>query len=166
MSMQNDNDELTAEELRLPDNVQAELRIARKAARASEAKDARIAQLEKSSAVLAAGVPDHPAREAVFESYDGPLDPVSIREHAEKMGLMAPLPGSQGLTPEEIAAGQRIVQGAAGAPPAGSADVDLAVALRNAKSKDELLKIIGEVSGDPGFRSRDGLVGELPTGII
>ena len=166
MSMQTDDNELTAEEQRLPDNVQAELRIARKAAREAAAKDVKIAQLEKSTAVLAAGIPDHPAREAVFERYDGPLEAAPIREYAERMGLMTPVAGAGGLTADEIAAGQRIVGAGQGAPPPGSADVDLAVAMKNAKTDKELLGIIGEVSGQPGFKSRDGLIGELPTGII
>ena len=159
------NDELTPEQLQLPADVQALLRQGRKAQRDKEVAEAALAVANKATAVAQAGVPDHPAREAVFERYEGPLDAESIRTYATSMGLMAPVNGG-GPSAEELEAQRRIASASGGAPPAGSGDIDLAVAMRNAPDKKALLGIIGEVSGDPGFRSRDGLVGELPSGII
>ncbi len=165
--MPEDFDELEPEHRSLPPDVQALLRQGRKAARDVEAQTLEIARLDKKRAIVEAGVPDHPAREAVFANYDGPLEPDAIKAYAEKMGIAA-APASQdaGPTPEELAAASRILTAGGGAPPPASDDTDLGVAIRNTHSKEELHAILEQVSGDPGFRNREGLIGELDTGIV
>ena len=161
--MPEDVEELTTEELQLPNDIQAQLRIGRKAAKESEALQVQIKQMEKQSAIERAGVPDHPARDVVFKDYDGPLEGDSIREYAAKMGIVAPQSATE-VTPEEQSSMRQVLQAGGGAPPQ-SGDIDLAVALRNAKSQKEVLDIVGQVVGKPGFRSRDGLIGEWPQPI-
>jgi hypothetical protein len=161
--MPEDVEVLTTDELKLPNEVQAQLRIARKSEKENEALKAQITQMERHSAILAAGVPEHPAREVVFANYDGPLDGDSIRAHAEKMGIVAQESATQ-VTPQEQEAQRQILNAGGGSPPS-SGDIDLAVALRNAKSQAEVMAIVREVSGNPGFRSRDGLIGEMPPPI-
>jgi hypothetical protein len=156
--MPEDVEVLSAEEQRLPNEVQAQLRIARKAEKDNEALRSQIAQMERQAAITAAGVPEHPAREVVFASYDGPLDVDSIKSYAERMGIISKEP--DGPTEAELAAQRQILNAGGGLPPS-SGDIDLAVALRNAKSQQEVMAIVREVSGTPGFRSRDGLIGEL-----
>ncbi len=154
---------LTAEELKLPNDIQAQLRIGRKASLELEAERAKSAMLEKQNAIERAGVPDHPAREVVFKDYDGPLEAESIRDYATKMGIVqAPITGE--ISQEERNSMSQILAAGGGTPPS-SGDVDLAVALRNAKSSSEVMAIVREVAGTPGFRSRDGLIGELPPPI-
>ena len=161
--MPEDVEELTQDELQLPNDIQAQLRIGRKAAKELEASQAQFKQLEKQSAIERAGVPDHPARDVVFKDYDGPLEGDSIREYAAKMGIVAPQSATE-VTPEEQSSMRQVLQAGGGAPPQ-SGDIDLAVALRNAKSQKEVLEIVGQVVGTPGFRSRDGLIGEWPQPI-
>ena len=88
-----DIETLSPEEQKLPNEVQANLRVTRKAAKEAEARaeaaEVRIAQMERNASIQAAGVPDHPARDVVFADYDGPLDADSIREYATKMGIVA-----------------------------------------------------------------------------
>ena len=161
--MPEDVEVLSPEELQLPNEIQAQLRIGRKAAKETEALQAQIKQMEKQSAIERAGVPEHPAREVVFANYDGPLEGDSIREYAAKMGIVAPQSATE-VTPEEQSSMRQVLQAGGGAPPQSN-DIDLAVALRNAKSSAEVMAIVKEVSGNPGFRSRDGLIGELPPPI-
>ena len=156
--MPEDVEVLTTDELKLPNEVQAQLRIGRKAEKEAAEARAQITRMEKQMAIQAAGVPDHPAREVVFANYEGPLDPDSIRAHAQSMGIVEKEP--EGPTEAELAAQRQILNAGGGSPPS-SGDVDLAVALRNAKSQAEVMAIVREVSGTPGFRSRDGLIGEL-----
>ena len=156
--MPEDQEVLTTDELKLPNEVQAQLRIARKSEKENEALKLQILQMEKQAAITAAGVPEHPAREVVFASYDGPLDSESIKAHAERMGIISREP--EGPSEAELAAQRQILNAGGGSPPS-SGDVDLAVALRNAKSSAEVMAIVREVSGTPGFKSRDGLIGEL-----
>ena len=161
--MPEDVEVLTAEEQKLPNEVQAQLRIARKQDKELAEARAQIANLEKQSAIERAGVPDHPAREVVFKDYDGPLEAESIRDYATKMGIVqAPITGE--ISQEERNSMSQILAAGGGTPPS-SGDVDLAVALRNAKSQREVMDIVREVAGTPGFRSRDGLIGELPPPI-
>lgn len=165
------NDELAPEHRNLPDDVQAQLRQKRKQERELAEKDAKIALLEKTSAIAAAGVPDHPAREAVFAGYDGPLEAAPIREYAERMGIMQPdAGGGQGPSAEELAAASRILTAGGGAPPPGSNDVDLAAAMRALRNdpngREKLLGILQEVSGSDGFKNFDGLIGELNSGVV
>lgn len=165
------NDELAPEHRNLPDDVQAQLRLKRKLERETAEKDAMIATLQKNGAIAAAGVPDHPAREAVFAAYDGPLEAAPIREYAEKMGIMeADTGGAGGPTPEELAAASRILTAGGGAPPPGSNDVDLAAAMKALRNdpngREKLLGMLREVSGTPGFKNFDGLIGELESGVV
>jgi hypothetical protein len=161
--MPEDVEVLTTEEQELPNDIQAQLRIGRKAAKETEALQLQIKQMERQSAIERAGVPEHPAREVVFANYDGPLESESIRDYAKKMGIVqAPVTGE--ISVEEQAA-QRAILSAGGGSPPSSGDVDLAVALRNAKSQAEVMAIVREVAGNPGFKSRDGLIGELPPPI-
>jgi hypothetical protein len=152
---------LSPEELQLPNEVQARLRIGRTAERKAEALEAQVKSLELQGAIKDAGVPDHPARDVVFKDYDGPLDAESLRAYAEKFGLVAIQPVDSGPTAEEIA-GQRQILNASGGSPAPSGDTDLAVAMRNAKSKEEVLALVAQAAGQPGFKNRDGLIGVLP----
>jgi hypothetical protein len=163
MSDQNE-EQLSPEEQQLSPSIQAQLRQGRKAARDLEAATLLNAKREKMDVVVAAGVPNHPAREVVFENYDGPMDAENIKAYAEKYGIVAVQAENQGPSAEEIAA-QRQILNAGGGAPAASGDVDLAIAMRNAKSKQELMGIIGEVVGQPGFKNRDGLVGVWPEPI-
>jgi len=161
MSMQND-DELQPEHQQLPPEVQALLRQGRKAQRDLEAANTAKAQMELQVALERAGVPDHPAREIVFQGYEGPLEADAIKAHAEKMGILTPAPSpASGPTADEQAA-QRAILNAANGAPAGGTDVDLGVALRNAKSQSEIMAIVRQVEGQPGFKSRDGFIGVLP----
>lgn len=159
--MAEDTELLTTEELQLSNEDQARLRIARKTERENEALKLQIKDMERKSAIERAGVPEHPARDVVFANYDGPLEGDSIREYALKMGIVAQESLSTGASPQEIDS-QRQILNAGGGAPAPTGDIDLAVALRNAKSQGEVLGIIGEVAGQPGFKNRDGLIGILP----
>ena len=160
--MPDEDEVLEPSEQQLSPDVQAKLRIARKAEREAEKAKAELAEFKKQTAIEQAGVPDHPARELVFKEYDGPLEAEAIRAHAEKMGLTSiPANQSQGLSPEELDAQRRIL-GASGGAPVGSGDIDAAIAMRNAKSPDEVMVIVGDVAGQSGFRTRDGLIGVLP----
>jgi hypothetical protein len=161
MSMQNDDNELEPEHQNLSPDVQALLRQGRKAQRDLEAATTATKQLEKSVAIERAGVPNHPARDVVFEKYDGPLESDAIKAYAEKFGIIAVQPVSSGPTDQEISAQRQILQAGGGAP-AANGDVDLAVALRNAKSPGEIMAIVQQMSGDPGFRNHDGLIGVMP----
>jgi hypothetical protein len=156
-----DNDELETEHQGLPPDVQALLRQGRKAQREAEALKDQLAHKDLQVAIERAGVPDHPLRELAFKEYNGPVDAESIKAHAEKMGLIvAPVSQSAGPTDQEISAQRQILN--AGGTPAASGDVDLAVALRNAKSPSEVMAIVKQMEGNPGFRNRDGLIGVLP----
>jgi hypothetical protein len=162
--MQNNDEEvLEAEHQNLPPEVQALLRQGRKAQRETEALKAQLAQEQLTVAIERAGVPAHPLRDLAFKEYSGPTDPEAIKAHAEKMGLTVTpaAPASSGPTDQEISA-QRQILNAGGGAPAANGDVDLAVALRNAKSSSEVLSIVGQMAGNPGFRNHDGLVGILP----
>ena len=161
MSIQDDDSQLEAEHQNLPPEVQALLRQGRKAQRDLEASTARQAQMERQVAIERAGIPDHPARELVFQSYDGPLDAESLKAHAEKFGIVATQSQSSGPSDQEMQA-QRQILNAGGGAPAGSNDIDAAVAMRNAKSPEEVLDIVRSVAGQPGFRNREGLIGVLP----
>lgn len=169
--MPEDPDELSPEHRSLPNDVQAELRIKRKLEREALERDTREHDLQVENAILRAGVPEHPAREAVFAAYDGSLEAEPIRAYAEKMGIMATVTHST-PTAEELAAGARIAGAGTGAPPPGSNDVDLAAALKATRAMpDELgykkvLEIIGEMSGKQGFTNRDGMIGELGTDVV
>ena len=158
-----DAEVLTAEELQLPNDVQAQLRIGRKAQRDFEASQLQIKQMEKQAAIERAGVPEHPAREVVFANYDGPLEGDSIREYAAKMGIVAQQAPSE-VTSQEQSAMRQVLNAGGGAPPSSN-DIDAAVAMRNAKSQKEVLDIVAAIGGTPGFKSRDGLIGELPPPI-
>lgn len=162
MSMQENNEELPPEHQNLPPEVQAMLRQGRKAQRDLEVERERAQKAELQAAIAQAGLPDHPAREVVFAAYEGTLDADAIKAHAEKFGITSESVGqAQGPTEQELAA-QRAILNAGGGPPAASGDVDLAVALRNAKTKDEVLAIVGQMAGQPGFRNHDGMIGVLP----
>ena len=157
--MPTEDEVLTPEELQLSNDVQARLRIGRTAERKAEALEAQVKQMELQQAVDRAGVPDHPAREVVFSNYDGPLDSEAIMAHAAKFGIG--VPATDGVTAEDIA-GQRAILSASGGAPAPSADIDAADAMRNAHSKEELLGIVGQLVGQPGFKNQNGLVGVWP----
>lgn len=160
MSMQDDDTQLEAEHQNLSPEVQALLRQGRKAQRDLEAANAAKAQMERQVAIERAGIPDHPARELVFQSYDGPLDAEALKAHAEKFGITS-TPQSSGVTPQEVETQRQIISASGGAP-ASSNDIDAAVAMRNAKSPEEVLDIVRSVAGQPGFRNREGLIGVLP----
>jgi hypothetical protein len=160
--MPQDEDVLEPEFQQLSPDVQAMLRQGRKAQRDMEAASAAIAQLQLQAAIKDAGVPEHPAREVVFKDYDGPLDADSVKAFATKFGIVAPeKPTAEEPNAQEREA-QRQILSAGGGAPAASGDVDLAVALRNAKSQAEVLAIVKQVAGTPGFHSRDGLIGVMP----
>jgi hypothetical protein len=162
MSMQNDDDVLEPEHQQLPPDVQALLRQGRKAQRDLEVEKANREHMELEVAIERAGIPAHPAREIVFKDYNGPFETDAIKAHAEKFGIVVTPPvQDQGPTAEELAA-QRQILNAGGGAPAPSGDVDLAVALRNAKSQNEVLAIVAQMAGNPGFRSQDGMIGVLP----
>jgi hypothetical protein len=158
--MPEDQEVLTADEQKLPNEVQAQLRIARKAEKENAELKSQLANLERKSAIERAGVPEHPARDVVFANYDGPLEAEPIREYAQKMGIVSSEPS--GVTSEEQAAMRQILQAGGGAPPS-STDIDAAQAMRNAKSPEEVLEIVRQVQGQPGFKNAEGLIGVLPT---
>ena len=160
-----ETDELTTEEEQLSPDIQALLRKGRKAERDAAEANAKLAARELQDDLSAAGVANHPARELVFRDYDGPRDAESLKAHAEKFGIVVPAsPGSAvNDTTEAEQATQRRILDAGGGSPAANGDIDLAVAFRNAKSQAEVRDIIAQVSGNPGFRSGDGLIGVLPT---
>jgi non-canonical (house-cleaning) NTP pyrophosphatase len=162
MSMQESEEVLTPAELALPADVQARLRIGRKAERDAAEASAKLAASELRNDVLEAGVPNHPAREAVFEKYTGERTPEAIRAYAESMGIMTPVVAApSGPTAEEIAGQRRIIDASVGAPPAAGGDVDLAVALKNCQSEAEVQAILEQVSGKEGFTNQEGLIGLL-----
>ena len=162
----NEQDELEPEHQSLPPDVQALLRQGRKAQRDAANAQAELAHVQRMKAVTEAGFPSSPMTELVFKDYEGPLDAEAIRARANEVGLTIPVPSepSSGVSAEEEAA-QRAILNATGGAPAASGDVDLAVAFRNAKSQSEVMAIVTEVAGTPGFRSRDGLIGVLPEPI-
>lgn len=164
MSMQHDDEQLSPEEQLLPNEVQAQLRIARKTTRELAETKAEMAKLQKSTAIDKAGIPDHPARELVFETYEGPLDSESVKAYAEKFGIVGAVE-PQGVTEQEVQA-QRQILGAGGGLPPGTGDIDAAFAMRNAKSQTEVMNIIREVAGQPGFKTFEGRVGVVDDGIV
>jgi hypothetical protein len=141
---------LTPEELQLPNDVQARLRIGRTAERKAEALEAQVKQMERQQAVERAGVPDHPARDVVFENYDGPLDSAAILAHAEKFGIG--VPATDGVTADDISGQRQILSASGGSTPTSSGDIDAADAMRNAGSKEEVLGIVSQIIGQPGFK--------------
>ncbi len=157
--MPEDVEVLTPEEQKLPNEVQAQLRIARKTERENSELKAQMARMEKQAAIDKAGVPEHPAREVVFATYDGPLESDAIREYAAKMGIVAQAPS--GVSDQERAAMGQILNAGNGNPP-NSSDIDAAIAMRNAKSPQEVWAVIDQVAGTPGFRNSDGLIGVRP----
>ena len=164
--MPQEDEVLEPEELKLPPDVQARLRIGRKAEKEAAAAKAELEQVKRQAAIHEAGVPTHPARDVVFANYDGPLEPEAIRNYASLMGIVeAPAPSSNGPTDEEKAAAQQILNAGSAGTPVGSGDIDAAIAMRNAKSGAEVLKIVGELVNTPGFKNRDGLIGTWPDPI-
>jgi hypothetical protein len=160
-----EQDQLSPEEEQLSPSIQAQLRQGRKAARDLAAANSAKAQMELQVAIERAGVPNHPARDVVFKDYDGPMDAENIKAYAEKFGIVAvPEPVSNAPTEQEINA-QRQILNAGGGAPAQSGDIDLAVALRNAKSQREVMAIVEQVAGQAGFHNRDGLIGVMPEPI-
>lgn len=153
-----DDETLEPEHQNLPPEVQALLRQGREAKKALESEKAARIAAERQAAVAAAGIPEHPARELIFKDYDGPLEAEALKAHAEKFGIVS----TSGASAEELST-LRTIQSAGSGAPAPSGDVDLAVAFRNAKSQDEVMAIVRQVSGTDGFRSHDGLIGEIPT---
>ena len=160
--MPQDEDVLEPELQDLSPAVQAMLRQGRKAQRDMEASTVAIAQLQLQAAIREAGVPERPAREVVFKDYDGPLDADSVKAFATKFGIVAPEKAAADEPNAQEREAQRQILSAGGGAPAASGDVDLAVALRNAKSQAEVLAIVKQVAGTPGFHSRDGLIGVMP----
>jgi|SRR5665213_953128 len=158
--MPEETEVLTPEELQLPNEIQAQLRIGRKVAKELEASQAQVKQMEKQSAIDKAGVPEHPARDVVFANYDGPLEAEPIREYAAKMGIVAQ-EAPTGVTAQETEAMRQILQAGGGSPPS-SGDIDAAVAMRNAKTPQEVMDIVKQVAGQPGFKNAQGLIGVLP----
>lgn len=152
-----DEELLDSEELKLPAEVQARLRIGRKAERDAANANAEIASLKLQSAIRDAGVPNHPARDVVFKDYDGPLEPDAIKAHAEKFGIVAETV-SDGPTDQEIQA-QRQILNAGGGAPAANGDIDAGVAMRNATEPKDVWAVIDQVGGTPGFKNHDGLIG-------
>lgn len=157
-----DTDDLEQSQPNLPPEVYAQLRQGRKAARELEQARQAQAALERTIAIEKAGIPEHPARDLVFKDYDGPTDPESLKAHAEKFGIVSAPAAPTAPTEAEIAAQRQILSAGTGQSPT-SGDVDLAVALRNAKSPDEVMQIVQQVQGTPGFRSQDGLIGVIET---
>ena len=161
--MPDQDDELEPEHQQLPPDVQALLRQGRKAQRDLAAKETEVATANLHRAVAEAGIPEHPAREIVFGQYDGPMDAESIKAHAEKFGLLsAPATSTEQVSQEELNRQRQIVGASSGAQAPSSGDIDLAVALRNAKNASEVRAIIAEVAGNPGFKTSSGLIGVLP----
>ena len=159
--MSQENEELEPELQKLSPEVQAMLRQGRKAQKEAEQAKAEKSALELQMAIKDAGVPDHPARDVVFKEYAGSLDAESVKAHAEKFGIVASsAPVDNGPSDQEREA-QRQILNAGGGAPASSGDVDLAVALRNAKNEKEVMAIVGQMAGQPGFRSHNGLIGVL-----
>lgn len=158
-----DTEELSSEEQQLSPDIQALLRKGRKAERDVAEANAKLAARELQDDLASAGVPNHPAREVVFRDYDGPRDAESLKAYAEKFGIVAPVSGSVvNDTTEAEQAAQRRILDAGGGPAAANGDVDLGVALRNAKSQSEVMAIVSQMSGNPGFRSGDGMIGVVP----
>lgn len=158
-----DDDQLDPAHEQLAPEIQALLREGRKAKRElAEAAQART-DLERQVAVEKAGIPESPMRELFLKAYEGPADAEAIKAEAEKYGLFnkPAEPVASGPTAEEMAAQRQVLNAGAGAP-APTGDVDLAVALRNAKSQAEVLAIVAQVQGQPGFKNRDGMIGVLP----
>lgn len=152
------DEELATDHSELPNDVQALLRQGRKA-------QEELAAAQRKLVLAEAGIPDSPTKELFLKAYDGPLEVDAIKAEAEKYGLFTPAPSStvnDGPTAAEIAAQQAIQSaGAQGGTPQ-SGDIDAAVGFRNAKSQAEVLEIIRQVQDQPGFKTFDGLRGELP----
>ena len=161
--MPDEQDELEPQHQQLPPDVQALLRQGRKAQRDLEAANAAVEAKDREVAVERAGIPESPMRDFFLQNYQGPTDPEAIKAEAEKLGLFgtSAAPAASGPTEQEMAA-QRQILNATGGAPAASGDIDLGVAFRNTKSSAEVMAIVKEVAGTPGFRSRDGLIGVLP----
>lgn len=158
-----EQDELDEQHQDLPPEVRALLIEGRQAKRELAQATARSQEMERQVAIERADIPASPMRDFFLQNYEGPADSEAIRAEAEKLGLFAsgePAAPS-GPTAEEQAA-QRLVLSAAGGAPAASGDIDLAVALRNAKSSSDVMRIVNEVAGTPGFKNTDGLIGVLP----
>lgn len=162
MSEQMQDDESTPEFQALTPSEQAAHRQRRKAEAENVDLKAQLAQIERERAFEQAGITNGPQRELLMRAYDGPLEADAIKAEAERYWPTSPQPTTDGgPTAEEVAA-QRQILGATGGAPAASGDIDLGVALRNAKNEQEVLAIVAQVQGTPGFKNVNGLIGVLP----
>ena len=146
-------------------------RLGAEANRASTA-ETEAENLRRELAVERAGLPDFPGKQFFLSNYTGEATPEAVKEAAKAAGFIsgdgAPVGGNTSqpqVTQEELDRQRQIVGASAGSHAPSSGDIDLAVALRNAKSKTEVLEIIGQVVDTPGFKSRDGLIGTWPEPI-
>lgn len=127
------------------------------------------ATLRRELAVERAGLPDFPGKQFFLNAYDGEATPEAVKEAAKAAGFIsgdgAPVggaPAQQQVSQEELDRQRQIVGASAGSQTPSSGDIDLAVALRNCKTQAEVMAIVTQVAGTPGFKSRSGLVGVLP----
>jgi hypothetical protein len=138
------NLELTEPELQELDKLKPGIRTAlngfgEQVVRANQA-ETQVANLQRELAVERAGIPDTPMRELFLKAYEGPAEAEAIKAEAEKYGLFN-APTSNGVPVQELEANRRMVQASAGAS-VPAAQEDLEVALRNAKSPADVLRIV------------------------
>jgi hypothetical protein len=143
-------------------------RIGAEAARATTA-ETEAATLRRELAVERAGLPDFPGKQFFLSAYSGEPTPEAVKQAAAEAGFInadgSPIggaPAQQQVSQEELDRQRQIVGASSGAQTPSSGDIDLAVALRNCKSQGEVMAIVAQMAGNPGFKSREGLIGVLP----
>ena len=143
-------------------------RLGAEANRASQA-ESEAENLRRELAVERAGLPDFPGKQFFLSNYTGDATPEAVKAAAAEAGFIggdgSPVggaPAAPQVPQEELDRQRQIVGASAGAQTPSSGDIDLAVALRNCKSQGEVMAIVAQMAGNPGFKNREGLIGVLP----
>lgn len=141
--------EPTDEELGIPEgldpHIRDELRKSRTLARDNTALTEQLAAAQRSEAFAKAGIPESPLNAVLAQSYTGENDPAAIKAYFEGLGVSAeapaaPVPDPNAPTEAELAAQRAVSQ--LGGQGATDGSIPLEVAMKNAKSVDELMAIV------------------------
>jgi hypothetical protein len=146
----------------LDPNIRRELRQARvDRLELTQAKEA-LATRDRQDAFRRAGVPDDDRGQFFAEGYKGSTDPAEVKAAFDKLFIPAPTgnaPGNAGEgsaptgQPAPVSADQRIAEAAAAGTSQGvPGTVELADAIRAAKTNEEVLEIIRNAPPEAGIR--------------
>lgn len=90
------------------------IKALRKQAKDGKAAQAEAARLARENAFLRAGIPETPATSYFVKGYDGDPDPEAIRAAAVEAGFLQPEKTEPEVSPDEVAAQERLQAAAAG----------------------------------------------------